>query len=175
MGFAGTTVCSTWSVGGRKKPGGSGSAVAGTRVRSAGSASSSCERCLSCPDPKSFTLFDECLRGIKVMRLSGAETLVTEEPYELIAHVRICGGAGWVTTGSTRKPMHLYRHASMTGLARSSAHTASDHATHPSVLVSYSLWTILSQHIIARRSSSGEGYGMPAAARHTCATRKCLI
>ena len=39
------------------------------------------------------------------MRQSGAETLVTEEPYELIAHVRICGGAGWVTTGSTRKPI----------------------------------------------------------------------
>jgi hypothetical protein len=40
------------------------------------------------------------------MRQSGAETLVTEEPYELIAHVRICGGAGWVTTGSTRKPTY---------------------------------------------------------------------
>jgi hypothetical protein len=26
-----------------------------------------------------------------------------EEPDERIAHVRICGGAGWVTTGSTRK------------------------------------------------------------------------
>jgi hypothetical protein len=38
------------------------------------------------------------------MRQSGAETLVTEEPYELIAHVRTCGGAGWETTGSTRKP-----------------------------------------------------------------------
>ena len=37
------------------------------------------------------------------MRQSGAETLVTEEPYALIAHVRVCGGAGWVTTGSTRK------------------------------------------------------------------------
>jgi len=37
------------------------------------------------------------------MRQSGAETLVTEEPYELITHVRICGGAGWVTAGSTRK------------------------------------------------------------------------
>src|SRR5262245_7597245 len=49
----------------------------------------------------------------------------------------------------------------MTGLARSSAHTARDHATHPRVLVSCSLWTILSQLIIARRSSSGEGYGMP--------------
>ena len=38
------------------------------------------------------------------MRQSGAETLVAEEPYEFIAHVRVCGGAGWVTTGSTRKP-----------------------------------------------------------------------
>ena len=36
------------------------------------------------------------------MRQSGAETLVTEEPYALIAHVRVCGGAGWVTIGSTR-------------------------------------------------------------------------
>ena len=38
-----------------------------------------------------------------MMRQSGAETLVTEEPYAFIAHVRVCGGAGWVTTGSTRK------------------------------------------------------------------------
>jgi len=38
------------------------------------------------------------------MRQRGAETLVTEEPDALIAHVRVCGGAGWVTTGSTRKP-----------------------------------------------------------------------
>jgi hypothetical protein len=37
------------------------------------------------------------------MRQSGAETLVTEEPYALIAHVRVCGGAGWATIGSTRK------------------------------------------------------------------------
>jgi len=36
------------------------------------------------------------------MRQSGAKTLVTEEPYALIAHVRVCGGAGWVTIGSTR-------------------------------------------------------------------------
>ena len=33
------------------------------------------------------------MQGSKVMRQSGAETLVTEEPYELIAHVRDCGGA----------------------------------------------------------------------------------
>jgi hypothetical protein len=44
------------------------------------------------------------MAGFVVMRQSSAETLVTEEPYELIAHVRVCGGAGWVTTGSTRKP-----------------------------------------------------------------------
>ena len=44
------------------------------------------------------------MQGSKVMRQSGAETLGTEEPYALIAHVRDCGGAGWATTGSTRKP-----------------------------------------------------------------------
>ena len=38
------------------------------------------------------------------MRQSCADTLATEEPDELIAHVRVCGGAGWVTIGSTRKP-----------------------------------------------------------------------
>jgi hypothetical protein len=38
------------------------------------------------------------------MRQSCATALVTEEPDELIAHVRVYGGAGWVTTGSTRKP-----------------------------------------------------------------------
>jgi len=37
------------------------------------------------------------------MRQSGAEALVPEEPYACMAHVRVCGGAGWVTTGSTRK------------------------------------------------------------------------
>ncbi len=39
-----------------------------------------------------------------MMHQSGAETLVTEEPYALIAHVRVCGGAGRATAGSTRKP-----------------------------------------------------------------------
>ena len=38
------------------------------------------------------------------MRQSCADTLAPEEPDELIAHVRVCGGAGWVTIGSTRKP-----------------------------------------------------------------------
>ena len=36
------------------------------------------------------------------MRQRGAETLMTEEPDDLIGHVRICGGAGWATAGSTR-------------------------------------------------------------------------
>ena len=44
------------------------------------------------------------LQGSTVMRQSSAETLVPEEPYALIAHVRICGGDGWVTAGPTRKP-----------------------------------------------------------------------
>jgi len=36
-------------------------------------------------------------------RQSGAETLAPEEPDAFIAHVRSCGAAGWVTTGSTRQ------------------------------------------------------------------------
>ena len=59
---------------------------------------------ISCRYPRSSTTSDRVLQGSTVMRQSGAETLVTEEPYELIAHVRICGGAGWATAGSTRKP-----------------------------------------------------------------------
>jgi hypothetical protein len=44
------------------------------------------------------------VQGSIVMHQRGATTLVTEEPYALIAHVRVCGGAGWATAGSTRKP-----------------------------------------------------------------------
>ena len=32
-----------------------------------------------------------CLQGSKVMRQSGVETLITEEPDDRIGHVRICG------------------------------------------------------------------------------------
>jgi hypothetical protein len=32
------------------------------------------------------------LQGSKVMRQSGVETLITEEPDDRIGHVRICGG-----------------------------------------------------------------------------------
>jgi hypothetical protein len=34
------------------------------------------------------------MQGSTVMRQSSAEALVTEEPYALIAHVRVCGGPG---------------------------------------------------------------------------------
>src|SRR6516164_9514999 len=37
------------------------------------------------------------------MRQSCVDALATEEPDALIAHVRVCGGAGRVTVGSTRK------------------------------------------------------------------------
>jgi hypothetical protein len=37
------------------------------------------------------------------------ETCGTEEPDEGKPHVRTCGGAGWVTTGSTRTPDCLQR------------------------------------------------------------------
>ena len=43
------------------------------------------------------------MQGSTVMHQSRAGTLAPKEPDELIAHVRVCGGAGWVTTGSTRK------------------------------------------------------------------------
>ena len=33
----------------------------------------------------------------------------TEEPDELVAHVRVRGGPGWETTGPTRKPMPVDR------------------------------------------------------------------
>jgi len=50
------------------------------------------------------------------MRQRRAETLATEEPYALIAHVRVCGGAGWVTTGSTRKrTAYSLRYAAASG------------------------------------------------------------
>jgi len=59
------------------------------------------------------------------MRQSGTKTLVTEEPYAFIAHVRVCGGAGWVTTGSTRKATgHSGRFVAgvgLSGVARASA------------------------------------------------------
>ena len=44
------------------------------------------------------------MQGSTVMHQSRAGTLAPEELDEFIAHVRVCGEAGWVTTGSTRKP-----------------------------------------------------------------------
>ena len=44
-----------------------------------------------------------------------AEALL-EEPDAFIAHVRVCGGAGWVTIGSTRQPtLYSLRSASAFG------------------------------------------------------------
>lgn len=40
----------------------------------------------------------------KVMRQGCADALVTEEPYEGILHVRVCGGTGRETAGPTRQP-----------------------------------------------------------------------
>ena len=56
------------------------------------------------PAPRIIHNIGMAVQGSTVMRQRSAETLVTEEPYAFIAHVRVCGGAGWVTTGSTRKP-----------------------------------------------------------------------
>jgi hypothetical protein len=54
------------------------------------------------------------------MRQRCAETLAPEEPDAFMAHVRVCGGAGWVTIGSTRKPTapRAVRAASSSAVAR---------------------------------------------------------
>ena len=62
------------------------------------------------------------MQGSTVMRQRHAETLAPEAPEEFIAHVRGCGGAGWVTTGSTRKPTPTaFAPASLRLLARLTA------------------------------------------------------
>jgi hypothetical protein len=55
------------------------------------------------PVPRIIHSICMAVQGSIVMRQRGATTLVTEEPYAFIAHVRVCGGASWVTAGSTRK------------------------------------------------------------------------
>src|SRR6266511_3785776 len=55
------------------------------------------------------------------MRQSCADTLAPEEPDELMAHVRVCGGAGWVTIDSTRKPTpNSFRSCVASAIARGS-------------------------------------------------------
>jgi hypothetical protein len=56
------------------------------------------------PPPRIVHNISWAMQGSTVMHQSRAGTLAPEEPDEFIAHVRVCGGAGWVTTGSTRKP-----------------------------------------------------------------------
>ena len=46
------------------------------------------------PTPQIVHNLSAVLPGSTVRRPSGAEALVTEEPSEFIAHVRVCGGAG---------------------------------------------------------------------------------
>src|SRR5439155_13860235 len=45
----------------------------------------------------------------------GAAEALLEEPYALIAHVRVCGGAGWATIGSTRQTSKEEGECSMPG------------------------------------------------------------
>jgi len=52
------------------------------------------------------------------MRQRDVETLITEEPDALIAHVRVCGGAGWATAGSTRNTAAEEAWMSITALQR---------------------------------------------------------
>jgi hypothetical protein len=63
------------------------------------------------------------LPGSKVMRQRDVETLITEEPDALIAHVRVCGGAGRATAGSTRSgtAARLRMGMNVKGLVRAAA------------------------------------------------------
>src|SRR5712691_5513895 len=56
------------------------------------------------PTPRIVHNISWAMQGSTVMHQSRAGTLAPEEPDAFMAHVRVCGGAGWVTTGSTRKP-----------------------------------------------------------------------
>jgi RNA-directed DNA polymerase len=56
------------------------------------------------PTPRIVHSISWAMQGSTVMHQSRAGTLAPEEPDAFIAHVRVCRGAGWVTTGSTRKP-----------------------------------------------------------------------
>ena len=55
------------------------------------------------PTPRIVHNISWAMPGSTVMHQSRAGTLTPEEPDEFIAHVRVWGGAGWVTTDSTRK------------------------------------------------------------------------
>ena len=58
------------------------------------------------------------LRGSAVLRQSGAETLVTEEPDALIGHVRVCGVPGGQPSGLRgKRPPIAYAPASLRPLA----------------------------------------------------------
>src|SRR5262245_31209358 len=95
--------------------------------------------------------------------------MVASTPYGACATVRC------LPRSTALRIYYLFIPASMTGLARSSAHTVRDHATHPDVRVSCFLGALLAQLTRARRSSSGEDSGRPAAVRHPWTTPKFVI
>ena len=77
------------------------------RRRTSGRGGEQCQtrrRVSPLPIPRLVHTSGSSLQGSTVRRQSGPETLVTEDPYACMAHVRVWGGAGWGTTGSTRKP-----------------------------------------------------------------------
>ena len=105
--------------------------------------------CLTRPHTHSILVGNRCYR----MSEGAMPTRCGPRPSCSITISPLCGGGAWgrlprmgLRTGdvSARVRLHaaslyIYIHASMTGLARSPAHTASDYATNPHVLVSCSL------------------------------------
>ncbi len=65
---------------------------------------------LASPRYPESSIMSKRLRGSIVMRQSRVETLVTEEPYVLIGHARICGGArNWPSLPGQSDPVKLGR------------------------------------------------------------------
>ena len=90
------------------------------------------------------------MQGSTVMRQSGAATLATEEPDAFIAHVRVCGGAGWVTTGSTRKGRGHILPSPIAGHVMKSVSPIDQHSGHIIVLEEF-LLVIANHHQDIRR------------------------
>jgi hypothetical protein len=102
--------------------------------------------------------------GSKVMRQRGAETLVTEEPDELIAHVRVCGGRA----GNHR----LYPEADAPSLHSGALLSLSVCAVHAAMRGSASL---LSRGAWSRRTREAQGRSREGASagsvEQTCGAR----
>jgi len=61
-------------------------------------------------------------QGSKVMRQDCVRVPITDEPDELIAHVRICGGIGPVMADSTRNPSCRAENVSMSSRSLMARH-----------------------------------------------------